>query len=109
MDRNRVREERKSRERSAAEPTTCEIDRTLRVGCCHEPGRIDFMGALLCERHAEELMAERCENLWLAIVYQLDTWLKSADVGTREELARRVQAQREKAVAGLELVRKGSD
>jgi hypothetical protein len=39
------------------------------------------MGALLCQRHTEELMAERLENPWLSILYQLDARLKVSGVG----------------------------
>lgn len=64
------------------------------------------MGVTLCERHAKELIAERLENLWLAIVYQLDAWLEGVGASEGGNLAERVRAQRGHATRDLDLARK---
>jgi hypothetical protein len=96
----------RAKERFSPERPRCEIYRTLRGVHCREPGIVEFMGVTLCRTHARELMAERLENLWLSILYQLDAWLEGSGVGKEGDLAERVRGQREHAARGLDLARK---
>lgn len=86
----------------AAQPC-CQFDRTLKGKPCGLPGEVSFGDLLLCERHARQLKAQERAILWRGIASSLEVCLRNVNLWRDTDLVRRLQAERARATAELEL------
>jgi hypothetical protein len=85
---------------------TCEIDKTLLGGECHNLGEVLYGEALLCEPHATLLGLEDWAEAVLDSVFRMDGWLEGAgSPSADEEFVRRIRYERDEAVGALRLMR----
>ena len=93
---------------AAISQRSCEIDKTLlgAEGECHNLGEVLYGEALLCELHVTLLGLEERAEAMLGTVFRMDELLEgNGSPSADEELVRRVQHERDEAVAALRLLR----
>ena len=72
----------------SAKRSPCAFGSDLPNGGCGNPGVAEFEGALLCERHIEEVEAREEREHWEEVDLYLDMWLKIARARSNATLSR---------------------
>src|SRR5829696_7824633 len=92
----------------------CEIVKALsggEEGECHEPGKVRYRGALLCEAHATLLKLQDRAEAVLDSVLRMDEWMDgnggsgNGTMSADEKFVGRIQHERDEALGGLRLIR----
>src|SRR5215207_4465005 len=95
-----------------SQPNNCQIKKALSgEGECHEPGKVRYRGALLCEAHATLLKLQDRAEAVLDSVFRMDEWMDgnggsgNGTMSADEEFVGRIQHERDEALGGLRLIR----
>ena len=92
----------------------CEIVKALSGGEeeeCHNPGKVRYRGALLCEAHATLLELQDWAEAVLDSVFRMDEWMdrngrdRNGSVSADEEFVGCIQHERDEALGALRLIR----
>lgn len=85
----------------------CAVSDTLEGGPCRDLGVVEFLGELLCERHARQFERKTGEPkaVWEVVLFHTDVWLKDAYKRGSKEDVQRLQIARAKAALELRLAR----
>jgi hypothetical protein len=79
----------------------CEVEKTLRGGCCERPGKVGLAGLAVCERHARMLEAEDRSSLLEGIVSSLELCLRNITLRRDKDLSILLRAQHAQATREL--------
>jgi hypothetical protein len=94
-------EEREQREREGQERSRCQIGHVPGKppsSSCAEPPKEMVDGFLLCEGHALELKLEGQIRCWEEMLFHIDLWSGEATRRDREDVARLLEVERERAI-----------